>query len=193
MYDPEDDLLTRFRQKEKGAFEAIYDRYAPALYGIVTRIVQNETLAQDVLQESFVKIWNNADHFDPAKGTIFTWLLNIARNTAIDKTRTASFRRRRNVKPVTEEAAQLITSSPAFDTDHIGIKTILQEELEEKYRQVIDLIYFEGMTQKEVQEYLGIPLGTVKSRTRIALRELRRIFQAQYVNLALWILISIPC
>ena len=171
MQAPNGHIIKQLQEQNKQAISALYDQYGPALYGIVLKIVRSEMIAEDVLQEAFVKIWKKGHSYDPSKGTLFTWMLNITRNTAIDKLRTEESRNR-----IATNQQEVFSETP---TDHIGLNTQVNK-LEEKYRHVIDLIYFKGYTQEEVTEELNIPLGTVKSRVRIALRELRKVFSVQY-------------
>ncbi len=154
----------------------LYDQYASVLYGIVLQIVPSETEAQDILQEAFLKVWQAGPTYDPARGSLFTWMLNITRNTAIDKTRSKSFKKKAHWVALEDNTANLVDWSVHPQPDHIGLKKEV-DSLEFKYRQVIELLYFRGFTQREVVELLRIPLGTVKSRTRIALRKLRKIFE----------------
>lgn len=175
----ESHIIRLLKKKDKQAIDLLYDQYAGALYNISLKIVHSEDLASDVLQESFVKAWKHGPNYDKTKGTLFTWLLNITRNTAIDKTRSANFRRRGKIQSIDDSVYNLNTQ---FKTDHIGLRELV-DNLEEKYRIIIDLIYFQGFTQKEVEEHLHIPLGSVKSRVRIALRELRKVFEEHNVSL----------
>lgn len=171
----EDNLVRRLQTKDKSVISDLYDEYAPSLYGIALRIVQSEAIAQDIVQETFIKVWKNSTSYDGKKGTLFTWLLNITRNGAIDKTRSAAFRRGRLAVPVDEELKNNGQWSTAQNTDQIGLKAFVNQ-LEEKYREIIELAYFQGYTQQEIAEHLELPVGTVKSRARIGLRELRKIF-----------------
>lgn len=171
----EENLVRRLQRKDKSAISDLYDEYAPSMYGIALRIVKAEALAQDVVQETFIKVWKNAASYDREKGTLFTWLLNITRNGAIDKTRSAAFRRTQASVPVDDKLKNDNQLSTNQKTDHIGLKDFVNQ-LEEKYREVIELAYFHGYTQPEIAEHLQLPIGTVKSRVRIGLRELRKIF-----------------
>jgi RNA polymerase sigma-70 factor (ECF subfamily) len=168
-------LVNRLQSKDKSVISVLYDMYSDTLYGIIFRIVEQEELAEDVLQESFIKIWKNGGKYDATKGTLFTWMLNICRNTAIDKTRTAHFRKKQMVHTIDDKVKNQNSLSVQQNTDLIGLDEAV-DKLDEKYKTIIDLIYFKGFTQKEVTEQLDIPLGTVKSRVRIALRELRKRF-----------------
>lgn len=178
-------LISRLQAQDKSVIGELYDLYSDTLYGIVLRIVQQEGLAQDVLQESFVKIWKNGSKYDTSKGTLFTWMLNICRNTAIDKTRSANYKRRDKIHVIDQTVYNNEKWSCEQKPDHIGLH---QEviNLEAKYREIIELIYFQGYTQKEVTEHLNIPLGTVKSRVRIGLRELRKLFLSDRATTAVF-------
>lgn len=150
----------------------LYDRYGAALYGIALKIVRDEGTAEDVVQDSFTKIWQNAKRYDATKGRLFTWMLNITRNTAIDKTRSAQSRQKiQELDSAVYNNARMRTE---MSTDSIGLRKIVKR-LDPKYRQMIDLAYFGGYTHKEIEEALNLPLGTIKSRLRIAMRELRKM------------------
>ncbi|MBL7775814.1 MAG: sigma-70 family RNA polymerase sigma factor, partial [Saprospiraceae bacterium] len=150
-----------------------YDAYSGALYGIALRIVQTPELAEQVIQDTFVKVWRKSSAYDSSKGRLFTWLANIARNTAIDATRTAHFQQRK--KTESTEALVSVPGGSAINPDHIGLRETVGR-LEEKYRVLVDLLYFQGYTQEEAAEETGVPLGTVKTRLRFAINELRRLF-----------------
>ncbi len=184
----QEDLAKGLRAGDRKAFSYLYDHYAPALYGIILKIVKQEDIAEDILQDSFVKIWKNGSSYDLKKGTLFTWMLNICRNAAIDKTKSSHFRRQDIKQQVDKEISDHLNWSYTPKTEHIGVKSVINE-LDEKYREIIDLVYFQGFTQKEVQEHLNIPLGTVKSRLRIGLRELRIFFQVNQINVFLLVLL----
>jgi RNA polymerase sigma factor (sigma-70 family) len=178
----EDKIIQLLKQNDQQAISYIYDKYAASLYGIVLKIVPSEAIAEDVLQESFVKVWKRGSTYDPSKGTLFTWLLNITRNTAIDKLRSAGYRKQEKIQQIDHSVYKNGGASHELNVDALGLNNVV-DSLEEKYRIVVDLIYFQGFTQKEVEEHLNIPIGTVKSRVRIALRELRKIFDAHQVLL----------
>ncbi len=165
--------IARLQQQDQTVIGELYDAYSGALYGVVLRIVQSPEIAQQVLQDTFVKVWRNGAAYDTSKGRLFTWLVNIARNTAIDATRTAHFQRSRKT-----DSLDTLVHSPggtAVHPEHIGVREVVGR-LDEKYRLLIDLMYFQGYTQEEAAEETGIPLGTVKTRLRYAIGELRRMF-----------------
>ena len=187
----EKQLIQWLQQKDKRAIEALYDQYSAALYGMLLRMTQDEMLAQDILQEVFVKVWKNGNRYDSNKGRLFTWLINIARNTAINTLQSKAHRNGQKNQSLQNlvDHSKNSTLIQQTNVNKIGL-TGLVNQLEEKYRVIIELIYFQGYTQKEIEEHLEIPLGTVKSRLRIALRELRKVFEYERslisIALLLW-------
>jgi RNA polymerase sigma-70 factor, ECF subfamily len=154
-------------------FQIIYDRYCNALYGILHRIVHEDALAEDLLQEAFVKIWQKAFSYDASKGTVFTWMLNVTRNLALDKLRSADYSRSKQTFYLEDHVH--ITEDRASTETTIERAEIAQMvmQLEPHHRILIDMVYIQGYTQAEVAEKLSIPLGTVKTRIRSALQKLR--------------------
>ena len=131
-------------------------------------------MAADVFQESLVKIWRFSKNYDPAKGRLFTWLLNICRNTAIDKTRLKSFQQSAQIQDI-DSAVSMAADHPAdeINTDLIGLREVIVK-MEPKYRELLELMYFQGYTQQEISDRLELPLGTVKTRIRTAIELLRK-------------------
>lgn len=173
-------LIVLLKQKDNNAFNYLYDNYSGALYGIILKIVSDEELAQDILQETFVKIWQAIDSYDEKKGRLFTWILNIARNKAIDKLRS------KKVRPEIQsiDLNVYFNHNPSFtNVNKIGVKDIVNN-LNPDYKKIIDAIYFCGYTHEETSKVLDIPLGTVKTRARAALKELRKYFN---LLINLWI------
>lgn len=172
----EDELIRALRQQEKIGAEALYDMYSSSLYGVIYRIVQHEEIAEDLLQETFLKIWNSFSAYDPSKGRLFTWMVNLARNLSIDKLRSKDFRN--NSK--NQDLENTVTSideqrNTAINPDIVGVKELVQQ-LKPEQKSVLDLVYFRGYTHVEAAEELGIPLGTVKTRMRMAIITLRKFF-----------------
>jgi RNA polymerase sigma factor (sigma-70 family) len=170
----EEFLYSGLRSKSKQAFEYLYDNYSPALYGVVYNILHNEEASNDALQEVFVKIWNNFDSYDPERSRLYTWMMNIARNHAIDKLRSKAMKGDKELKNDKEFIRNASGSLSQF-TDGIGLNKLVNE-LEKEQKDIIDLLYFKGFTQTEAAEELNIPLGTVKSRVRLAMNKLRKHF-----------------
>ncbi len=175
----EENVVTRLQKGNQQSFEEIYDKYSDSLYGLILRIVKQEDLAQDILQDCFVKIWQKAPSYDPSKGTIFTWMLNICRNKSIDSLRKTSREKTDNGI----ELERLDTGAENININTIGLKDILNNLSDDK-RQIIEYLYFKGYTQQETADELDIPLGTVKTRSRGAIRDLKEYFT---LILAFWI------
>lgn len=158
---------------DKEAITLLYDNYADTLYGVIKKIITDDDIAQDVLQESFVKIWRYSKKYDSKKAKLFTWLYRIAYNTAIDKVRSLKNKTAKEVQLEISDVYKI--TSNTLNQDVLDIKKHLSS-LEEKYQIVINALFFEGMTQQEASEELNIPLGTIKSRLKIGLRELKKIY-----------------
>ncbi|MFT4030887.1 MAG: sigma-70 family RNA polymerase sigma factor [Siphonobacter sp.] len=183
----ENDLVALLREKDQRGFTVLYDNYSAALYGIILKIVKSEEVAADVLQETFVKIWRNIESYERSKGSLFTWILNVARNTAIDKIRSQEYQQSTQNQPLEYFVSVIEDENPVeHQIDAIGVRKVV-EQLRPEYRSIIELVYFQGYTQAEVSEELDIPLGTVKTRVKAALIQLRNlitllIFFATYIN-----------
>ena len=170
----ESQLVEGLRNRNVHSLDALYEKYSSALYGVILRIVQDETEAQDLLQECFMKIWNKIETFDNKRGRLFTWMLNIARNTAIDFTRSRRYKTNEKSQPLLTAYSYSSELSEQMSTDQIGLQELV-EKLKPEQKVIIDLLYFEGYTQSEAAKKLDIPLGTVKTRVRAALRILKNI------------------
>src|SRR5690606_3497665 len=170
------------KQKSRQGFDYLYKQYSGALYGIIRRVIADEQTAQDVLQEVFVKIWNNIERFDPAKGRLYTWMLNLARNTAIDKLRSKGEIMRGKIHTgediVYKRANDLRTEQ---QTDTIGLKEIVAD-IKPEYKAIVESVYFKGLTLYEISKLLDVPLGTVKTRMRKAMSMLREQYNKQDNN-----------
>ncbi len=172
----EEELVLGLRRREKLAAEALYDMYSSSLYGVIFRIVNETSLAEDILQETFVKIWQSFTSYSADKGRLFTWMVNIARNLSIDKVRSKDFRNQ-NKNQDLENTVNLIDvqRNTAYKPELLGVKELV-EKLRPDQKLILDLVYFKGYTHVEAADELGIPLGTVKTRLRMAILELRKYF-----------------
>ncbi|MGA0555110.1 RNA polymerase sigma factor [Larkinella sp. VNQ87] len=171
--DAEIELIEGLKAHSRVAFSHLYDRYAATLLGVLNRILKNEAEAEDLLQDTFVKVWKNIHRHDPSKGRLFTWLLNVTRNTAFDHLR--SRKKAEQIElPVDDYLPGLSTTLD--NVGYIGFSEVVHTTLDPRHWQVIDLLYFQGYTQQEVAQKLQLPLGTVKTWTRLALIQLRREF-----------------
>ena len=160
------------RQKDNGAFSYLYDHYAGALHGVVRQIVGDTEVANDVVQEVFISIWKKIDTYDAAKGRLFTWMLNIARNASIDKTRSRAFQQGARQQALGDTEIAAYAARPGLDD--FGLKKMLYK-LKDEQRMLIDLSYYQGFTHDQIAKALNMPLGTVKTRIRSALTELRTL------------------
>lgn len=168
-----DNLVKQFQDQNHSAFEKLYNMYSRSIHGVVYNIVKDSDIAEELMQDVFIKAWKKSDSYSSKKGRFFTWILNIARNAAIDKTRSKAFKQSRQNLDA-DFFVDIITSNDDLDrrTDAIGIKKFVTN-LGQKCKEVIELLYFKGFTQKETAEELNMPIGTVKTRNRNCIQQLR--------------------
>lgn len=169
-----DSLVIRLQNGDENAFSEVYDRYSGALNGVVLRIVKDDDAAMDVLQDTFVKIWKNCQSYDTSKGSFYTWMLNIARNTSIDSLRKLK-KSGISENQHWDSSVGSIAGSVQQNTNTIGLLSLV-DKLADEQKVIIEYLYVKGYTQQEVSDELELPLGTVKTRTRLAMRELRKWF-----------------
>ena len=168
-------LLKELLKKDDKSFTLLYDNYSKSLFGVIYNLIRNTEEAEDVLQEVFVKIWKNIDSYNESKGRLYTWMLNIARNTTIDKLRSKNFNNSQKNLSSDNFVHILEDSSRATSRiDAIGIKEFIMK-LKPKCVQIIDLLFFKGYTQQEASDELEMPLGTVKTNNRNCMNELRKM------------------
>jgi RNA polymerase sigma-70 factor (ECF subfamily) len=172
----EEELVNALKKQDTIAIKALYDMYSGALFGVISRIIQQTEVAEDVLQETFVKIWNSANSYDSSKGRLFTWMMNVARNLSIDKLRSKDFKNSNKNQDI-ENNVDFIDQQKkvSFNADTLGLKEMVTT-LKPDFKNVLDMVYFKGYTHVETAEQLNLPLGTVKTRVRMAILELRKKF-----------------
>ncbi|MCG9793798.1 RNA polymerase sigma factor [Flavobacterium algicola] len=169
----QEELLVLIYKKDQKAFTHLYDMYSKSLFAVINVLVKNTEEAEDVLQEVFIKIWKNIDSYNESKGRFYTWILNIARNSSIDKLRSKNFNNSQknlssdNFVNLLEDSTKMVNK-----VDTIGIHEFVKR-LKPKCIQIIDLLFFKGYTQQEAAEELAIPLGTVKTHNRNCINDLR--------------------
>jgi RNA polymerase sigma-70 factor (ECF subfamily) len=169
--------VSLLRNRDNKAYAYLYDNYASALYSIILQIVNDAELANDVLQEVFVNIWRRIEQYDITRGRLFTWMMNIARNASIDTLRSKGYQNSRKNQSIQENVDAIPVADiiqPGIDT--IGLRKVL-ENLKADQRILIELAYFKGYTHEEIAELENIPLGTVKTRIRNALIQLRELLK----------------
>ncbi|RTE52644.1 RNA polymerase sigma factor [Arenibacter aquaticus] len=169
----ENHIVELLQERNDKAISLLYEHYGDTLYGVAYKVVRDEELAQDVVQESFVKIWKKADSYDPTKAKLFTWLFRITRNTAIDKLRSANTKSDKEIQMDVSDVYKLGTEG--INPDLMDVQDNL-DKLDLKYQVVLEALFFQGMTQQEASDELDIPLGTIKSRLKIGLRELKKLY-----------------
>lgn len=173
----EENLVSALKEGSRDAFNYLYQNYSAVLFGIINRVINDDATAQDVLQEAFVKIWNNIAQYDPLKGRIYTWMMNIARNSAIDKLRSKGEIMKGKIQ-TGEDVVFNVQNSKGTEqlTDAIGLREIVGN-LRPEYYAIVNLAYFKGYTLDEISKTLNVPLGTVKTRMRAAIQQLRQHFR----------------
>lgn len=170
----EERIIQLLKNSKVEGLSLLYDRYAPMLFGIILRILPDRETAEEALQDTFLKVWKSAASYEPAKGTLPVWIVRIARNTAIDRRRLRSFGQQQKTSGEEMERLAEREGERDFNPDTIGIRESTAN-LPDEQRALIDLIYFNGFTHTEAAEELNIPLGTVKSRLRLAVSALRKL------------------
>lgn len=171
----EANLISEFKAGNQAALSYIYDAYSGALYGVLLQMTRNPDLSRDLLQEAFIKIWKYHSKYDESKGALYTWMLNLTRNNCIDYLRSKR-NKNQNQNQELDNHVYGMESHSTFDPNHIGLRAVV-DNLPAEQKQVIDLAYFGGYTQKEISEEFDIPLGTVKSRAKAGMEKLRNFFK----------------
>jgi RNA polymerase sigma factor (sigma-70 family) len=174
----EQELVRALKDRDGQAFTFLYDNYSGALYSIIKQIItDNSELASDVLQEVFINIWRKIETYDQTKGRLFTWMLNIARNASIDMLRSKGYQNTQKNQELPDTVYKgTANQTTHMNVDNIGLRKVL-EKLKPEHRNLVELAYFKGFTHEEIAEMLAMPLGTVKTRIRNALLQLREYLQ----------------
>ncbi len=173
----EEELVLRLKNQDQAAFSYLYDNYAAALNGVIHRMIDDTQIAEDILQEAFLKIWNNFKQYDDTKGRLFTWMVNITRNLTIDTLRSKGYKKQQKIFKDENSVSGLKDLTVGVDRfDTMGLRKQVAA-LKPEQKLIIDLAYFGGYTQEEISKEMGIPLGTVKTRMRAAIIELRKMLQ----------------
>ncbi len=146
-------------------FSCVYDSYSGSLFNVISRIIEDRSTAEDLLQDTFVKIWANIHQYDESKSSFFTWMLNIARNGCIDHLRTKKYKNLKSTSFGDQYFSAEVSNARKINHDTIGLKNIVNR-LDDKYRCVINAIYFYGCSYDEAALMLDLPVGTVKTRAR---------------------------
>ncbi len=185
------EIVSLLKKGDQSGIPLLYKHYSGAVYGIVKRIIDRDEVAQEVLQDVFVKVWQNAEKYNPSKGRLFTWMAQIARNTSLSAVRSGNFQRDMKTDSIQPGVYDNERLSEEMNIKDSGLANVL-ENMDEKYRLLIDYIYFRGYSQREAAEALSLPVGTVKTRIRSAILDLRTTLGKEFITLliAVYLLIS---
>jgi RNA polymerase sigma-70 factor, ECF subfamily len=167
------ELMERIRRRDQEALGLLYDRHAPACLALAARILGDRDAGEDVLQEAFVRLWEEPDRYDVARGSFTAFVLSTVRNRSIDRLRRQGARQRA-VERAQDQSPPRYAVPPGRRSSTVALAV---QQLPQEQRVIIELAYFEGLTQTEISDNLGIPLGTVKSRLRLGMGKLREAFQ----------------
>jgi RNA polymerase sigma-70 factor (ECF subfamily) len=177
----DDELMDRLGRQDIGAFEALYDRYGDLVYSVALRVVGDTYVAEDIAQDVFLRVWRRPEQFDLERGKFVTWLMSVTRNRSIDERRRRGRRLRHEAMPSGDDEEDVLPSKN--DRDDPALATVLADEraavrrameyLPAEQKLAIQLAYFSGLTQQEIANQLGHPLGTVKTRIRLGMQKMR--------------------
>lgn len=176
----ENQIIGLLSAGDESGMALLYEKYGGALNTIILKIVPDTSLAQEILQDSFIKIWQKIDSYDPTKSRFFTWMARIAKNGAIDATRSKSFKKDNKTDSIDNSVSTFEPGNDNVPIENIGLRELLKH-LDEDHRKIIDLLYFQEFTQSEVEKELGIPLGTVKTRARRGIQKLREYLKGDII------------
>ena len=179
------ELIARIASGDRDAFSRFYDLAAPLAFGLIRRVLRDPEAAAEVLQDVFWQVWQEAPHYDPQRGSPEAWLVMRAKTRAIDRLRSMRRRDRTFVAPVDESVARRSdgpAGDPAVMAEDRGLVQAALAQLPEAQRRVIELAFFEGLTQSEIATKLGEPLGTVKTRARLGLDRLRGALKGERLS-----------
>ncbi|NOT38168.1 MAG: sigma-70 family RNA polymerase sigma factor [Saprospiraceae bacterium] len=174
-----EDFLRLRKVKPEQALSLLMDKYGDVMNGIVSNILKKDSLTEEAVQDGFIKVWKNLSEYDQNKSSLFTWLLTIFKNTAIDHLRKESKRQIQSLDSSVYDNMKYSENTNMFDPG------LLQKinSMDPKYRELVDLIYLQGFTQQEVCDELSIPLGTVKTRISTGIKMLRDILNILIISL----------
>lgn len=179
----EDQLVEALKNMDRGAMSSLYRMYSDSLYRVISTIVLIDEVAQDLLQETFIKIWKSFGQYDPRKGRLYTWMARMARNISIDYLRSVNHRNytvSEDLSEHTEHIDQTIQLS--YNPELIGVRD-MTNILNENYKRALDLVYFKGYTHVQAAEELNITVGILRSRLQSSIAELRKVYRRDLIKL----------
>lgn len=170
----ENRIVQMMQQGDKQFLDLLYKEYGGIMYKITIGITKSQETAEDVLQDSLVKIWKNAKRFDPTKAKLLTWVVQIAKNTALDLVKSKAARDQQQTDTMADKPVVAAYGVSNQNVDFIGLQETISKTLEERDQKILDMLYFQGYTQREVAEKLDMPVGSVKTRIRMTVNLLRK-------------------
>ena len=172
----EQDLVAGLVKSDQQTFSRLYDKFSSSLFIMITSWVKDAEVAENLLQDVFLRAWKNRERYNESKGRLFTWLYRISRNICIDYYRSRRYKQRRALH-ITDDMPDILSDNHVFSRsiDSIELRKFVNN-LRQEEKEVVDLMYFKGFTQCEIAELLSMPLGTVKTRANRAVKNLRRVF-----------------
>ncbi|MCW2991251.1 MAG: sigma-70 family polymerase sigma factor [Solirubrobacterales bacterium] len=176
----DEELMARVRDGDSAAFEVVYDRHGGVAYSLAFRMCGRKQAAEDVVQEAFLSAWRRSSSYDPARGSLRTWLLGIVHHRAVDALRRSGNDVRRTADIPVEELdfdSEVSVDNEVIERDRAGVVRDAMGELPADQKKVIELAYFGGFTHTEIAAMLDVPIGTVKGRMRLGLTKLRSRFE----------------
>jgi len=181
--NPDIELIKKLQAGDKNALYPLYDKYSAAIYGVILRICKEEGLAEDLLQETFIKVWQKIGSYDVVKGRFYTWVYRIAKNTALNE-----LRKKELLIQKDDLSVYTHRTTDEAPIEHITKLKGSLKGLEPHHQEALELVYFRGYTHGEAHEEMGVPLGTFKSYVRQAIKKLREGY-AQ-LGLLIWIFLN---
>jgi RNA polymerase sigma factor (sigma-70 family) len=170
-FEQEAALVQRLYARDEQAMTLFYQKYHQSLYHFIWRVVRQNELAEDILQESMLKFWLSFASYDARKGRLFTWALNLSRHLAIDRLREARYKQARRTTSLVEADCYQLVAASSFQPDHIGVRDWLTA-LPASDRELLEILYFQGYSHSEAAHELQLPLGTVKTRVKRIIKQL---------------------
>jgi RNA polymerase sigma-70 factor (ECF subfamily) len=164
-------LIQQLKDKDERALSLLYDKYSGAIYGVILKMIRDEGKAQNLLQDTFITVWDKAESYDADKGRFYTWVYRIAKN------KTLNVLRKTDPLIQTDDFSVYVTKEDAIsiDSDYLELNGSLNK-LEAHHKEAIELVYFKGLTHREAHKEMNVPLGTFKSYIKQALKQLRETY-----------------
>lgn len=166
-------IVTLMRSRDKRFLDLLYTEYGGIVYTICLGMLKSKEEAEDVLQETLVKVWKNVSKFDEKRAKVLTWVVQIAKNTALDHLKSKASNQAKLTETMSDKPLKASYGISTQNEDHIGLREMINKELDKKDQRILNMLYFEGYSQREVAEELEMPLGSVKTRIRYTVNHLR--------------------